>query len=56
MALLPGATGRDVGEALRHLLGRVLDEPAANERARLSGFLRDWWRDRPAQADGPGSA
>jgi tRNA nucleotidyltransferase (CCA-adding enzyme) len=56
MALLPGATGRDVGEALRHLLGRVLDEPAANERARLSGFLRDWWRVRPAQADGPGSA
>ncbi|MEY2669215.1 MAG: hypothetical protein RJA59_1853, partial [Pseudomonadota bacterium] len=48
LALLPGIPGRQVGEGLRFLLDRVLDEPAANTKPRLSGILRAWWAARPA--------
>lgn len=53
IALLPGVPGRQVGEALRFLLDRVLDEPESNTKPRLSGMLRAWWAARPA--DVPGS-
>jgi tRNA nucleotidyltransferase (CCA-adding enzyme) len=53
MALLPGATGRDVGEALRHLLDLVLREPARNDRASLSAGLHAWWRARDPSPGGP---
>jgi len=56
MELLPGISGRQVGEALRHLLDAVLDDPSINTKSRLSGRLRAWWSTRPAEAggDGPG--
>jgi hypothetical protein len=47
LALLPGVPGRQVGEALRFLLDRVLDEPEVNTKPRLSGILRAWWAARP---------
>jgi len=56
MALLPGATGREVGEALRHLLDQVLGEPEANDRARLSAALRTWWQARRAAPGGPAAS
>ena len=46
MDLLGTPGGRDVGDALRHLLEVVLDDPGANTRASLSGHLGDWWRVR----------
>ncbi len=39
--------GREVGEALRHLLDVVLEDPRRNDPAGLEGVLRDWWRARP---------
>ena len=41
MAVL-GTGGPAVGEALRHLLDLVLEEPARNERAALESALRSW--------------
>ncbi|MEY2667431.1 MAG: hypothetical protein RJA59_69 [Pseudomonadota bacterium] len=52
LALLPGIPGRQVGEGLRFLLDRVLDEPAANTKPRLSGILRAWWAARPPDRPG----
>jgi tRNA nucleotidyltransferase (CCA-adding enzyme) len=46
MAVL-GTGGPTVGEALRHLLDRVLDDPARNEPAVLESELRAWWGARP---------
>ena len=40
--VLPGLTGKGVGEALRHLLGIVLEDPRANAPGRLEAALRDW--------------
>jgi hypothetical protein len=54
MELLPGISGREVGEALRLLLDVVLESPSANTKARLSGRLRTWWEARPADRDGAG--
>jgi hypothetical protein len=56
MAILPGATGREVGEALRHLLALVLADPATNERARLSAGLRAWWQVVHPPPGGPAPA
>jgi tRNA nucleotidyltransferase (CCA-adding enzyme) len=43
MTLLGAGPGPHVGEALRHLLDRVLDDPAENTRERLEALLRRWW-------------
>lgn len=56
MALLPGIPGRQVGEALRFLLDRVLDEPSSNTKAQLSGLLHAWWAARPNDPVVPGKA
>ena len=40
--------GREVGEALRHLLHVVLEDPARNHPAGLETALRAWWSARPA--------
>ena len=53
MELLGTPGGKDVGDALRHLLDVVLDEPAANSRASLSGHLASWWRARRGRSTGP---
>jgi tRNA nucleotidyltransferase (CCA-adding enzyme) len=49
MAILGAGPGPHVGEALRHLLDRVLEDPALNAPARLEAVLRGWWleRERP---------
>ena len=56
MEVLPGISGRQVGEALRHLLDGVLDDPSMNTKARLSERLRAWWSARSAESgsDRPG--
>jgi tRNA nucleotidyltransferase (CCA-adding enzyme) len=41
-AVLGTAPGPRVGEALRHLLDRVLQDPHENEPERLRAALRDW--------------
>jgi len=41
-AALGGGPGPRVGEALRHLLDRVLEEPALNDPERLRAALREW--------------
>jgi tRNA nucleotidyltransferase (CCA-adding enzyme) len=46
MAVL-GTAGPAVGEALRHLLDVVLEEPARNDRATLESELRSWWARGP---------
>jgi tRNA nucleotidyltransferase (CCA-adding enzyme) len=46
MALLGTGPGAHVGEALRLLLDRVLEDPALNEPARLEALLRAWWAGR----------
>jgi tRNA nucleotidyltransferase (CCA-adding enzyme) len=57
LALLPGVSGREVGEALRILLEEVLETPSANTKARLTGRLRDWWKARPeGRQEGPGTS
>jgi tRNA nucleotidyltransferase (CCA-adding enzyme) len=48
MEILRGGPGPHVGEALRHLLDRVLDDPALNERRVLESELRAWWARRAA--------
>jgi len=47
MAILGAGPGPHVGEALRHLLDRVLDDPARNDAAELEAELRAWWAARP---------
>jgi tRNA nucleotidyltransferase (CCA-adding enzyme) len=44
-----GAPGPHVGEALRHLLDRVLEDPAENTAAALGAELRRWWAERSAR-------
>jgi tRNA nucleotidyltransferase (CCA-adding enzyme) len=39
-------SGPAVGEALRHLLCRVLDDPRLNTRESLASELRRWWSSR----------
>jgi tRNA nucleotidyltransferase (CCA-adding enzyme) len=46
MALLGVSGGPVVGEALRHLLDRVLEEPRLNKRDALQNELRRWWEAR----------
>jgi tRNA nucleotidyltransferase (CCA-adding enzyme) len=46
MEALGTGPGPHVGEALRHLLDRVLDDPALNHRSVLEAELRRWWADR----------
>jgi tRNA nucleotidyltransferase (CCA-adding enzyme) len=46
MALLGLPPGMEVGEALRHLLDRVLDDPRRNTRRALEAELRSWWAAR----------
>jgi tRNA nucleotidyltransferase (CCA-adding enzyme) len=41
-----GGPGPHVGEALRHLLDRVLDDPTLNEPEALRGELARWWAAR----------
>ncbi len=49
VALLGGNPGPHVGEALRHLLDRVLADPSANTPEALSAELTRWWADRSAR-------
>ena len=46
MAVLGADQGAVVGEALRHLLERVLADPAQNTRAALEAELQRWWAAR----------
>lgn len=48
MSILQLSPGPAVGAALRHLLDRVLEDPALNTRARLTSELRAWWATRPS--------
>ncbi|HET8538285.1 MAG TPA: tRNA cytidylyltransferase [Anaeromyxobacter sp.] len=48
MAILGGGPGPHVGEALRHLLDRVLEDPSLNGPAALERELRAWWLARKA--------
>jgi tRNA nucleotidyltransferase (CCA-adding enzyme) len=49
MAVLGAGPGAHVGEALRHLLDRVLADPARNTRDQLEAELRLWWAGRVAR-------
>jgi tRNA nucleotidyltransferase (CCA-adding enzyme) len=46
MEILGAGPGPEVGEALRHLLDRVLADPALNTRPSLEAELRRWWSER----------
>jgi tRNA nucleotidyltransferase (CCA-adding enzyme) len=46
MSILGIPAGRVVGEALKHLLDRVLADPALNTPDALESELREWWRAR----------
>jgi tRNA nucleotidyltransferase (CCA-adding enzyme) len=46
MEVLGTGPGPQVGEALRHLLERVLDDPRLNEPSSLREELRRWWSER----------
>jgi tRNA nucleotidyltransferase (CCA-adding enzyme) len=46
MDTLGTGPGPHVGEALRHLLDRVLDDPSLNDPARLADLARRWWAAR----------
>lgn len=46
MRIVGAGPGSHVGEALRHLLDRVLEDPSLNEPAALEAELREWWRGR----------
>jgi len=48
MALLGAGPGPHVGEALGHLLDRVLARPGENRAEVLEATLRHWWASRPA--------
>jgi tRNA nucleotidyltransferase (CCA-adding enzyme) len=43
MAVLGVAGGPVVGEALRHLLDRVIEDPRLNTADALASELREWW-------------
>lgn len=49
MEILGAGPGPHVGEALRHLLERVLADPAENDPERLAHGLRQWWAARSAR-------
>jgi tRNA nucleotidyltransferase (CCA-adding enzyme) len=49
MQILGAGPGPHVGEALRHLLDRVLADPAENIPERLADALRQWWAARSAR-------
>lgn len=49
MDLLGVGSGPVVGEALRFLLERVLDQPSLNQRQVLERLLLDWWEERRGQ-------
>lgn len=46
MDVLGTGPGPHVGEALRHLLDRVLDDPSQNTPAALAEAVRQWWAAR----------
>jgi tRNA nucleotidyltransferase (CCA-adding enzyme) len=46
MAILGAGPGPHVGDALRHLLDRVLEDPSRNDAAALEAELRGWWATR----------
>jgi tRNA nucleotidyltransferase (CCA-adding enzyme) len=46
MQITGASPGRAVGEALRHLLDRVLADPGRNEPALLEEEVRSWWSGR----------
>jgi tRNA nucleotidyltransferase (CCA-adding enzyme) len=46
MEIVGGGGGPWVGEGLRHLLDRVLEDPSLNETAALTRLLRAWWDGR----------
>jgi tRNA nucleotidyltransferase (CCA-adding enzyme) len=48
-AALGGTPGPHVGEALRHLLDRVLEDPGLNTASALEAELLQWWAGRPAR-------
>lgn len=48
-AVLGGVPGPHVGEALRHLLDRVLADPTLNTASTLEEELRQWWARRAAR-------
>jgi tRNA nucleotidyltransferase (CCA-adding enzyme) len=50
MRILAAGPGPHVGEALRHLLDRVLEDPAVNSAEALERELRAWSADRPHTA------
>jgi tRNA nucleotidyltransferase (CCA-adding enzyme) len=50
MAILGAGPGPHVGEALRHLLDRVLEDPSRNTAAALEAELKAWWAARPRTA------
>ncbi len=43
MQILGQGPGPQIGEALRHLLDRVLEDPALNEAGALTEEVRRWW-------------
>jgi tRNA nucleotidyltransferase (CCA-adding enzyme) len=47
MSILGAGPGPHVGEALRYLLDRVLDDPSLNEAGALERELHAWWGARP---------
>ncbi len=49
LEVLKVPSGPEVGEALRHLLDRVLDDPRLNTRASLTSELMGWWASRPSR-------
>jgi tRNA nucleotidyltransferase (CCA-adding enzyme) len=49
MQILGEGPGPHVGEALRHLLERVIEDPSENDPARLADGLRQWWAARTAR-------
>lgn len=55
MEVIGTGPGREVGEALRYLLERVLDDPRLNTPSALASELRAWWARRPGGAP-PSSA
>jgi tRNA nucleotidyltransferase (CCA-adding enzyme) len=46
MEIIGAESGAWVGEALRHLLERVLVDPGLNTPAALTALARDWWAHR----------
>jgi tRNA nucleotidyltransferase (CCA-adding enzyme) len=46
MEVIGADSGTWVGEALRHLLDRVLADPGLNTPPALSAVARDWWGHR----------